>query len=119
MRPLKPHIHPADEPIIAAAFKQAVNLTAREIEAWLKTDESQSVGMIRRGESESVGRQSARKIIAILKRPKTEWTEADYSHMRKVVGYVKRHGAQRPAGDISRTRWRYSLMNWGHDPLKR
>jgi hypothetical protein len=38
--------------------------------------------------------------------------------MRKVIGFIKRHTAQRPAGDVSRTRWRYSLMNWGHDPLK-
>jgi hypothetical protein len=37
--------------------------------------------------------------------------------MRKVVGYVRRHGAQQPA-NIYTSRWRYSLMNWGHDPLK-
>ncbi len=23
----------------------------------------------------------------------------------------------RPDGDVTGTRWRYSLMNWGHDPL--
>jgi hypothetical protein len=28
------------------------------------------------------------------------------------------HLAQRPEGDVEDTRWRYSLMNWGHDPLK-
>jgi hypothetical protein len=38
--------------------------------------------------------------------------------MRKVVGYVHRHLVQRPKGDVPGTRWRYSLMNWGHDPLK-
>ena len=38
--------------------------------------------------------------------------------MRKVVGYVKRHSAQRPDGDVTDTPWRYSLMNWGHDPAK-
>jgi hypothetical protein len=37
--------------------------------------------------------------------------------MRKVVGYVRRHLAQRPPGDVRDTRWRHSLMNWGHDPL--
>jgi hypothetical protein len=36
--------------------------------------------------------------------------------MAKVVGYVHRHLAQRPDGDITDTHWRYSLMNWGHDP---
>jgi len=34
-----------------------------------------------------------------------------------VVGYVHRHMAQRPSGDIEGSRWRKSLMNWGHDPL--
>jgi hypothetical protein len=38
--------------------------------------------------------------------------------MQKVAGYVARHLKQRPKGDVSETRWRYSLMNWGHDPLK-
>ena len=42
----------------------------------------------------------------------------DYAHMRKVVGYAKRHLAQRPTGDIADSAWRYSLMNWGHDPTK-
>jgi hypothetical protein len=115
---MKPLVHPADEPKIAAAFSGVVNMTAAEIAAWLETDESQSVGMIRRGETESVGRQSARRIVAILKTPKARLAETDYAHMRKVVGYVRRHLAQRPARDVTHTRWRYSLMNWGHDPLK-
>ena len=38
--------------------------------------------------------------------------------MRKVVGYIKRHSAQKPGGDIENTPWRFSLMNWGHDPMK-
>jgi hypothetical protein len=38
--------------------------------------------------------------------------------MRKVVGYAHRHLAQRPDGDVSDSAWRYSLMNWGHDPTK-
>jgi hypothetical protein len=54
--------------------------------------------------------------VEILHRKKVELSEADYAHMRKVVGYIRRHLAQRPEGDVSQTRWRYSLMNWGHDP---
>ena len=34
------------------------------------------------------------------------------------IGYCRRHLAQRPWGDVTETRWRYSLMNWGHDPLR-
>nr|WP_201775475.1 DUF3140 domain-containing protein [Actinoplanes utahensis] len=39
--------------------------------------------------------------------------------LRQVVGYVHRHLAQRPDGDVTGTRWRHSLMHWGHDPLKK
>ena len=40
----------------------------------------------------------------------------DAAHMRTVVGYIHRHLAQRPSGDVTDSRWRSSLMNWGHDP---
>ena len=45
-------------------------------------------------------------------------SDGDYQHMRKVVGYVRRHMAQRPPANVRDTKWRWSLMNWGHDPLK-
>jgi hypothetical protein len=33
---------------------------------------------------------------------------------------VQRHLAQEPAReDVETSAWRYSLMNWGHDPLKK
>jgi hypothetical protein len=115
---LKPRIHPADEPSIRAGFAQVVNMTAGEIARWLETDESRAVGFTRRGETESVGRQSGRRIIAILKTRQADLTESDYVQMRRTTGFIKRHLAQRPAGDVSRSRWRYSLMNWGCDPLK-
>lgn len=37
--------------------------------------------------------------------------------MRKVVGYVLRHRAQEPVNTLT-SRWRYSLMPWGHDPRR-
>jgi Protein of unknown function (DUF3140) len=96
-------------------WKSAVNMTAKELERWLDTDESKSVGQ---GEGESTGHKSGRRIVDILGTKKGELSDDDVAHMRKVVGYVHRHLAQRPDGDVSETAWRYSLMNWGHDPLK-
>jgi len=93
-------------------------MSAEEIEAWLETDESRSVGFIRRGDTESVGRQAGRRVIAILRTRPEALAETDFAHMRKVVGFVRRHLAQRPGRDVTQTRWRYALMNWGHDPLK-
>jgi hypothetical protein len=106
-----------DRQQIRRNFADAVNMTAREIEAWLKTPESKRVGFKKGGKGESVGHASGRRIVAILATDIPDLTDSDYAHMRKVVGYVKRHRAQEPA-NIATSRWRYSLMNWGHDPLK-
>jgi hypothetical protein len=100
-----------------AGINWRVNMSAAQLRAWLKTAESKSVGFVRPGDSESVGRQSARRIIEILEEAGGPQSDADFEHIRKVAGYNARHLAQRPAGDIRRSRWRYSLMNWGHDPL--
>ncbi|GAB2589534.1 DNA-binding protein [Paractinoplanes abujensis] len=102
-----------------AEFKDAVNMTAGELKKWLETDEAKDVGQKSSSGGESVGHDSGRKIVKILGTKKADLTEADEAHMRKVVGYVHRHLAQRPKGDVEDTKWRYSLMNWGHDPLKK
>ncbi|WP_237573089.1 DUF3140 domain-containing protein [Mycolicibacterium lacusdiani] len=102
----------------AKEFHDAVNMTASELEKWLETDESKDVGQKSDGGGESTGHASGRRIIELLKAKKSDLSDDDYAHMRKVVGYVHRHSAQRPKGDVEDTHWRYSLMNWGHDPLK-
>ena len=102
---------------IAHDFFEAVNMTPGDIERWLETDHSRSVGQVRDGEHESVGHQSGRHIVEILRKPRRTLDDTDHAHMAKVVSYIHRHLAQRPDGDIRETRWRWSLMNWGHDPL--
>jgi len=99
-------------------FRSAVNMAPKELEDWLETEESRSVGWTREGEREAVGHQSGQRIVELKRRRVAELGDEDYAHMRKVIGYVHRHVAQRPDGDVTATRWRYSLMNWGHDPLK-
>lgn len=98
-------------------FKSVVNMTPAELEKWLSSEDSKSVGQ-KSGGGESTGHASGRRIVKILKTKKTELSEDDYTHMRKVHGYAERHLAQKPSGDITDTAWRYSLMNWGHDPMK-
>lgn len=109
----------SDHEQIAKEFNDAVNMQPAELEKWLETEESQSVGWSKDGEGESVGHHSGRQIVEIKRKKRADLSDDDYAHMRKVVGYVHRHMAQRPSGDISETRWRYSLMSWGHDPLKK
>ena len=100
-------------------FASAVNMGADEIEEWLRTDESRNVGF--KGADgqarESIGHASGRKIVEILRAGNEALSADDYAHMRKVIGYIARHRSQRPQ-NIYTSRWRYSLMNWGHDPVK-
>ncbi|MBH5321892.1 DUF3140 domain-containing protein [Aurantiacibacter sediminis] len=97
-------------------FYDAVNMQPKELEEWLETEESKSVGD--NDDGESTGHRSGRRIVEIKRTNKDELTDSQYEHMNKVVGYVNRHTAQRPDGDIEDSDWRYSLMNWGHDPMK-
>jgi len=113
----KPGVSDKEADQVRADFDDVVNMAPKEIEDWLETGESQSVGQ-KDGGGESTGHDSGRRIVDILRTKKYDLTDDDLAHMRKVVGYVNRHMKQRPDGDISETPWRYSLMNWGHDPLK-
>ncbi len=106
-------------------FHEAVTMTPRELESWLATEESASVGWAGGGRKdgpggdESKGHESGRHIVRLLRTKRSELSDEDYAEMRRVVGYVHRHLAQRPSKEeIEHSRWRYSLMNWGHDPLK-
>ena len=99
------------------SFRQDVNMTAKELADWLKTEESKSVGQDS-GDGESIGHHSGEHIVRILHKKQADLTADDEAHLHKVHSYVSRHLAQRPHGDIEHSRWRYSLMNWGHDPLK-
>jgi hypothetical protein len=102
---------------VSRAFHELVNMKPAALEKWLDTDESRSAGQHKDG-GESTGHASGRRIVKILRAKKSDLSDDDYQHMRKVVGYIRRHLAQRPSGDVRDTRWRYSLMNWGHDPLE-
>ena len=110
---------PSQDPdAVRREFTEAVNMTAGELERWLGTEESRSVGQ-KDGGDESTGHASGRRIVELLRTKKADLTDDDLDHMRKVHGYVARHLAQEPEHeDVRTSRWRYSLMNWGHDPLK-
>ena len=121
------HAHPApkhDRAETLAEFKRVVNMTPAALHKWLDSADSHAVGMTPEGErvthdggEESVGHGMGRRILELKAKKPADLSDDDLAAMRKVVGYVHRHSAQRPHGDITDTRWRKSLMNWGHDPL--
>lgn len=97
-------------------WRDRVNMSPKELEDWLETDESRSVGDS--DDEESTGHYSGRRIIEIKRTNKDDLSDDQWDWMQKVVGYVNRHCAQPPKSDVENSTWRYSLMNWGHDPLK-
>jgi hypothetical protein len=102
---------------VVQEFDEAVNMTPQELEDWLQTEESKSVGHIDGG-GESKGHKSGRKIVEILGKNRTDYSSEDIELLRRVVSYVHRHQSQKPEGDVKDSNWRRSLLNWGHDPLK-
>lgn len=98
-------------------WRDLVNMAPRELEEWLDTEESKSVGDSDSGES--TGHKSGRRIVTIKRTNKDDLTDDQWEHMATVVGYIKRHLSQGgPDEDMEHSAWRYSLMNWGHDPVK-
>ncbi|GAB2588347.1 DUF3140 domain-containing protein [Streptomyces capparidis] len=100
-----------------AAFRDLVNLPPARLEKWLEREESERAGQ-HPGGGESTGHASGRRIVRLLRTKEADLDDDDLAHMRKTVGFIKRHLAQRPPGDITDTTWRHSLMNWGHDPKR-
>lgn len=111
-------------------FNELVNMTATDLEKWLKSDDSNSAGWPKEDENgETVGHDSGRKIVEILKdnpnKDSDKYTDEQVQHMRKVVSYCKRHLAQESKGnseksaeEVKKTKSYASLKNWGHDFLK-
>ncbi|MBY0338556.1 MAG: DUF3140 domain-containing protein, partial [Acetobacteraceae bacterium] len=100
-------------------FRAALNMSASVLERHLRTKRSYEVGFKRGGRGESVGHEMGSHIVELLRRKDGEaFSPEDEARMRKAVGFVRRHLAQRPAGDVRDTDWAVSLKNWGHDPVK-
>lgn len=119
-----------DDKDVIAEFNEYVNMTASELEKWLKSEESSEAGWRKDGgDGKSVGQDSGEKIIEILKanpnKDPEKYTEDQIQHMRKVASYCKRHLAQESGSleekdpeEAKKTKSYISLKNWGHDPLK-
>jgi hypothetical protein len=98
-------------------WRDRVNMAPKELEDWLETEASKSVGD--RESGESTGHKSGRRIVKIKRTNKDDLTDDQWDHMATVVGYIKRHCSQgAPKEDVKSSNWAYSLKNWGHDPLK-
>ncbi|MCJ1272719.1 hypothetical protein MMC21_000506 [Puttea exsequens] len=116
-----------DDETVIEEFNELVNMSASELEAWLKGKESESSGWSKDDENQIFKHHtclsSSRKIIEILKKnpnkDPSKYDGEDIGHMRKVVSYNKRHLAQeKKAKQVTSSKSYKSLKNWGHDALK-
>jgi Protein of unknown function (DUF3140) len=104
-----------DRELIIQDFNEVINMSLKQLGSWLKTEDSQKVGQ-KDGDKESIGHKSGKYIVDLLRKNQSSYSDDDIAHMQRVIGYVRCHSAQRPSGNIKTTHWRFSLMNWGHDP---
>lgn len=59
-----------------------------------------------------IGHKSGRQIVELLQKKESDWSEEDYTHVKHVLAYCKRHLKQGNSKDPEHSKWRYSLMNW-------
>lgn len=89
-------------------------MAPQELEDWPKTQRWRLVGD--GDDGESTGHKPGRRIVIIKRSNKGAPSHAQWDHMAKVVGYIKRHLSQGgPAKDVASSVWHYPSMNWGHD----
>ena len=84
------------------AFRDVVNMSAMQWEAWRSMDDSQDVGH-KDGGGKAIGHNMGRTIIELLGKRRSNGTGDDIHKMGRVVSYVHRHMAQRQMA-TSRTR---------------
>ena len=56
------------------------------------------MGWTREGDEEAVGHKSGRRIVQLKRKKAAELSDDNDAHMKKVIGYVHRHQAQRAEG---------------------
>ncbi|MGQ7297362.1 DUF3140 domain-containing protein [Quadrisphaera sp. KR29] len=108
-----PEVHDVDA--LWRAFHQAVNMTSRELEDWLRTD---AAGTDTEATPDEAGRPAGQQVVHVLGKRKGDLTPDDLQLMQRVVTTVRERTdpeAEPQAGDAA---WRRHLMSIGHDPLK-
>ena len=99
-------------------FRRVVNIAPLQLERWLGTSDSKKLVRLDASGGAVTDSDPGRLILRILKKRRDSYTVEDFNLMQTVAGEIDRRLSERPKGDIVASNWRYSLMNWGHDPSK-
>jgi hypothetical protein len=105
-------------------WKKLVNMTAKELKDFM--DEYGDEAGLSRAEASAQGiksgRDSARAILRMKRKKKSEWNDNDWNWARRQVNFIKRMSGMRGSLKDSKgepTRKYLALLVWGHDPLKK
>lgn len=100
-------------------FQEKQNMTVKELESWLDTDESKNAGK-EMDNGETVGHSAGRSLVDIKKKDKADFTKVNWDRINETVGiyHQKLHPSQKPSSDVEGSAWHRALKNWGHDALK-
>jgi DNA polymerase III sliding clamp (beta) subunit (PCNA family) len=117
-------ITPSEQEAIYTEWTQLVNMTAKELRAFLKTEEGQAAGLsIAEAKKLSIksGQESAQWILKMKATPEREWTSAMWQWAQRQIRFIKRMSGNPGAlydtnGNL--TRKHTSLLLWGHNPEK-
>lgn len=93
-------------------YKATVNMSASELEAWSETECSKKA---------SVDRSPIKRNLKLLRTPKSEWGQSEYTSAGRTISFVNRmKGAEQgePASEGCPSKRDISLKNWAFDPNK-
>lgn len=105
-------------------WKELVNMSASELEAFLKTDEGKEAGLSKEEAKDKgikSGQESAEWIIRMKRTKRSEWTDKMWEWAKRQVSFNSRMiGNKGPLYDDNgnKTRKHTSLLLWGHNPEK-
>lgn len=93
-------------------FRMIVNIDADQLERWLDTPQSKKL------ETMNAATDVGHQVQKLLCKRRDKYDADDLKQMQTVIDHVNSRLSKRPKGDIVASNWRFSLMNWGHDPSK-
>lgn len=112
-----------DEDSIYREWKGLVNMTARELQDFAGSNLGKKAGLSREEASRQgirSGQDSAKAIIRMKHKHKSDWTASDWDWARRQIAFIKRMRGVR--GHLldkkgEPTRKLLALLIWGHNPL--
>jgi hypothetical protein len=102
--------------LVWEAFHEVVNMNSEELRTWLLVDAANEDAFP--ADPDLGLAELGRRVVDILRKRKVDLTDADVAAMREVVDFVEKALITPPTEEAANARWRRSLMNVGHDPLK-